>query len=397
MATPRIQAAAAVAPGSGTVFITSTGTYELRPAAATISFVAAAPFSAASAAADAAHAPPALCVMAFDAASAAGSKASSIVLSPGPAPPYRDMDAIPALKPASHVAGDVAGAPFIAAAAAEKNMSYNAPLVPPMLLRTVIPNANASSLGSSRGIKSTSSSSACAPLACVVPQSPSPTLASASVSASSAILSISAAPRIAFFAKAPTSVAGGLGASPLAFADATGSSSSPSVNALLGTGAGTETVRATVGHAGAPVGASSRASLALSTAHSVIEKPVMSSAVMKLPVYTRTGLRSCDVSHSRAARAATCSSIAGVAPSELTIKQTFVRSSPSIDFRLESCRKQSMYPRVSSTMVPSICATTAFTGAAGAVNAPGSPWIPRPISSSPGGMALAGSFFPGNV
>ena len=56
-----------------------------------------------------------------------------------------------------------------------------------------------------------------------------------------------------------------------------------------------------------------------------------------------------------------------------------------------------MYPRVSSTMVPSICATTAFTGAAGAVNAPGSPWIPRPISSSPGGMALAGSFFPGNV
>ena len=189
-----------------------------------------------------------------------------------------------------------------------------------------------------------------------------------------------------------------MGASPLAFAVATGSSSSPSVNADLGTGAGTETVRATTGHAGAPVGASSRASLALSTAHSVIENPVMSSAVMKLPVYTRTGLRSCDVSHSRAARAATCSSIAGVAPSELTIKQTFVRSSPSIDFRLEeSCRKQSMYPRVSSTMVPSICATTAFTGAAGAVNAPGSPWIPRPISSSPGGMALAGSFFPGNV
>ena len=82
MATPLIHAAAAVAPGSGTLFITSTGTYELRPADATISFVAAAPFSAASAATDAAHAPPALCVIAFDAASAAGSKASSMVLSP---------------------------------------------------------------------------------------------------------------------------------------------------------------------------------------------------------------------------------------------------------------------------------------------------------------------------
>ena len=78
MATPRIQAAAAVAPGSGTVFITSTGTYELRPAAATICFVAAAPFSAASAAADAAHAPPALCVMAFDAASAASAASRSL-------------------------------------------------------------------------------------------------------------------------------------------------------------------------------------------------------------------------------------------------------------------------------------------------------------------------------
>ena len=51
--------------------------------------MAAAPFSAASAATDAAHAPPALCVIAFDAASAAGSKASSTVLSPSLAPPYR--------------------------------------------------------------------------------------------------------------------------------------------------------------------------------------------------------------------------------------------------------------------------------------------------------------------
>mmetsp|Transcript_13814 Transcript_13814/g.54762 ORF Transcript_13814/g.54762 Transcript_13814/m.54762 type:complete len:491 (+) Transcript_13814:134-1606(+) len=398
MATPLIHAAAAVAPGSGTLFITSAGTYELRPAAATISFVAAAPFSAASAATDAAHAPPALCVIAFDAASAAGSKASSTVLSPSLAPPYRDIDAIPALKPASHVAGDVAGSPFIAAAAAEKKMSYSAPEVPPMLLRTVMPTASASSAGSSRGMYATSSSSARAPLACVAPQSPSPTLASASVSSSSAIFSISAAPKMAFFASAPISVRGGSGLSPRrryeAFAAATGSSSSPS--GLEGTGIGTETVRATTGQAGAPVGASILASLALSAWHSVTENPVMSSAVMNDPTYTRTGLRSCASSHSRAALAATCSSISGVDPSELTMTHTFVFSSPSSDLRRGGSRSRHlMYPRSSSTIVSSILATTLATGAARDVNAPGSPWIPRPISSSPGGIALAGSSAPG--
>ena len=35
--------------------------------------------------------------------------------------------------------------------------------------------------------------------------------------------------------------------------------------------------------------------------------------------------------------------------------------------------------------------------ATGAVNAPGSPWIPRPISAFPAGMSLAGSDAPGSV
>mmetsp|Transcript_36534 Transcript_36534/g.91094 ORF Transcript_36534/g.91094 Transcript_36534/m.91094 type:complete len:217 (-) Transcript_36534:930-1580(-) len=184
---------------------------------------------------------------------------------------------------------------FTAAAAAEKNISYSAPLVPPMLRRMVIPTASSSPAGPpSSGMYATSSRSASAPRACVTPQSPSPTLVSASVSTASASRSAAATAVIAAHAATPAADCGENGprsehALRRFLSTSTASTSAWKVPAG-GMGAMTAKVRATGGHAGAPTKASNRSSRSWSTLHRVMLRPVMFSADMKTPTYMRTGL-----------------------------------------------------------------------------------------------------------
>mmetsp|Transcript_4326 Transcript_4326/g.17238 ORF Transcript_4326/g.17238 Transcript_4326/m.17238 type:complete len:225 (-) Transcript_4326:502-1176(-) len=136
----------------------------------------------------------------------------------------------------------------------------------------------------------------------------------------------------------------------------------------------------------------------------------MFSAVMNDPTYTRAGFKPRFLSHSRAAFAATCSSIDGVAPSELIITATLgagggfggftsvvaTFSSPVFGGLILPSR-HFMYPLFVSVIFSSNVPTSVSTFVTGTVAAPGSPWIPRPSSIFPGGIVRAGADAPGSV
>mmetsp|Transcript_15182 Transcript_15182/g.35547 ORF Transcript_15182/g.35547 Transcript_15182/m.35547 type:complete len:288 (-) Transcript_15182:229-1092(-) len=160
--------AAACAPGSTMPRHTLSGTFSERPALGAISFVASAPATAASLA-------PAKPLPAKS-ASAAGSKASSIVRLPAAAPPASIMAFSPSMKASGPASAQVlpANEP-----AMPMNMRLSrTPLEPPMLLLKTLERQLQVHVASARGNLARNSNTLAAVVAMVEPQSASPTLPS---------------------------------------------------------------------------------------------------------------------------------------------------------------------------------------------------------------------------
>mmetsp|Transcript_26460 Transcript_26460/g.83864 ORF Transcript_26460/g.83864 Transcript_26460/m.83864 type:complete len:215 (+) Transcript_26460:230-874(+) len=167
--------AAACAPGSTMPRHMLSGTFSERPALGAISFVASAPAAAASLAP--------LRPWPATRASAAGTKASSMVRLPREAPPASIMACRPSASACAPASDHVFFPALSKDAAMPMNMMLiNTPLEPPMLLPRTLPRQLQVALASARGSASFISSTFVAADAIVAPQSASPTLLSSSSS-----------------------------------------------------------------------------------------------------------------------------------------------------------------------------------------------------------------------
>mmetsp|Transcript_27788 Transcript_27788/g.44781 ORF Transcript_27788/g.44781 Transcript_27788/m.44781 type:complete len:339 (-) Transcript_27788:47-1063(-) len=221
------------------------------------------------------------------------------------------------------------------------------------------------------GYPSISARAASAPLLNVAPQSPSPTLRSHSVRLSSASFNDCATPCKTFSIFLPVwdSCAGrwnrhGSSCSRRTSLPHIGLSPPPR------------------GQPGAFVSESrrynilSRSLFADGSFRSEMEKPAMSIEVINGPATTRSTRTPFSSSLLIASRVATLIS------SAVALPRLFIRSAT------ESPPPRLIYPRslLSSVMIFSISPTTRVTGRFAMVSAPGSPWIPRPISIMPSGI-----------
>mmetsp|Transcript_27258 Transcript_27258/g.51645 ORF Transcript_27258/g.51645 Transcript_27258/m.51645 type:complete len:231 (-) Transcript_27258:928-1620(-) len=217
--------------------------------------------------------------------SAAGIRASFMVLDPIPAPPESSTSFTPATKALLSPASSTAFPPpsWYALRSSQhflKNISNRTPLVPPMLdpaasARSDIICAGFPKLTFPAAIISFTFS---APLFIVIPQSPSPTIWSHFVKFPSSAESLSTAPSIAFLAPS---------AKPLIAFSSHSQTSPPSPpRSIEGSGTFSPVMVSAICHALLVVGASSQPRIfsdsPLST-RSEVETPLMLKEVMKLP------------------------------------------------------------------------------------------------------------------
>mmetsp|Transcript_24958 Transcript_24958/g.64845 ORF Transcript_24958/g.64845 Transcript_24958/m.64845 type:complete len:243 (-) Transcript_24958:881-1609(-) len=200
-------------------------------------------------------------------------------------------------------------------------------------------------------------STALAPAANVVPASPSPTFSSNAVSSASALRTASQAARMALAARSVSSRSPGTGGGG-------GSSTTLASGLMSGADAAVATRQAPVAMAGALHVASINLRSLTSTGATDKDTPCMSKAVMRLPDKTRTTLNPRASTALMQAAPKTASSIGVVVPRSLTIRAT------------------SPFSILTVVRSASVAASCDAVGVA-VRSKPGSPWIPRPSSTSP--------------